>query len=272
MDRYDTPKYTRSAFFIQSSLSLFFCLLLFFFISTRKNLRSTRSNQLFLNILLVHIMFSIAEINTERDFSGRFQCIAVYNAYLLGLLTSLILVCIERILLVKYPTKHRNFSDNLTSAIVIFSWIPCIFYLCVKLIAAKHPIRHFIIFRAFLLIVGEILLISLNYAVYYHAKQYDACVKERTTLPQQSERMLNGCSFVIGAVISCSILWLPLVVIDFLVLKEVMDVRWVFISQHFTPLNSVSHVVLFLFLSRDMKEELKNVFRGVRCRSNWYAI
>ena len=230
----DSDKYTKEAFYVQSSLSLFVCSILFLFISLRKNLRSRRCYQLFLNVLLVHSLFNIAAIATETEYPGHL-CIVVHNTYFLGLLVSLILLCIERILLVKYPIKHRNISDDLMSTVVTFSWVPCILLLLDELINERNHIRHLLMFRVILVVVGEILLTSLNFAIYHHADHYDKCVKEHPALPQQSERMLNLCSFCIGLVAFCSLLWLPFLVVDLLVLEGVLDVRLVFLISISLP-------------------------------------
>ena len=257
-------KYTRMAFFIQASLSLFFCLLFFIFISCKKNLRTTRCNQVFLNILLIHILFNISTVSAEINAPGDFQCIAVHNAYFLALVTGLSILCIERILLVKFPAKHRRINDDFTSAVLIFSWAPCILFLCVELIDEKHHIRHLITFRVVIVSLGEILMLSLSCTIYKLAIKYDTFVKEHTALPQQSERMVSVCSLCISAVVSCSILWLPLLVADMLVLEWMIPVEFVYPIQHFTPLNALVHIFLFVYLSSDFRQELKDFFKGAR--------
>ena len=259
-NQYNFHKYTKVALYVQSSISLVLCFILFLFISLRKNLRSRRCNQLFLNILLVHSIFNIAAIATETEFPGHL-CIVVHNTYFLGLLVSLILLCIERILLVKYPIKHRKLSDDIMSAVVTFSWVPCILLLLDELINERNHIQHLLMFRVILIVVGEILLTSLNFAIYHHANHYDKCVKEHPALPQQSELMLNLRSLCIDLVAFCSLLWLPYLVVDLLVLEGVLDVQFVFLIQHFTPLCSLIHIIVYLYLSTDIKEELKDFFK-----------
>ena len=57
-------------------------------------------------------------------------------------------------------------------------------------------------FRVVFVIVGEILLASLNYVIYFHTEDYDVCIKEHIVLPQQNERMLRVCCLCIAAVVS----------------------------------------------------------------------
>ena len=147
------------------------------------------------------------------------------------------------------------------SAVVTFSWAPCIFFLCVELINEKDHIQHLLIGRVVLVFIGEILLMSLNYTVSYYAQQYDIGLKEHTAFLQPGEQMLEVCSFCNAAVVSCLVLWLPLVGVDLLMLQEILDVRFVFLLQHFTPLNSISHVVLFFIFSIETREELRYFFK-----------
>ena len=266
--RHGSHKNTTIAFYVQSSLSLGLCLFLFLFICTRKTIRSIKCNQIFLNILLIHILFDATSISTETQYAEKYQCIAVNNAYFLGLGTNLVLLCVERILLIKYPTKHRNISKDFIRAIITFSWVPTLLFLCVELVNERHHVHHLLIFQVILNVVGEILLTSLVYTIHHLAKKHDRCVKEYSRLPQQSEGMVKHCSLCISAVVSFLLLWLPLLVVDLLVLYEKLDVQLTFLLQHFTPLNSLFHFILFLCLRSDMREALKDSFK----ETVWYQL
>ena len=267
-----TNHYTKTMFYVQFFLTTLLCTSLFILIAVRKKLLFKRSNQVFLNVLLVHIIFNIAAITTEVTAPNDYQTIAVNNAYLLGLITSVILLCIERLLLVKYPRKHSKIDDNLTSAAVTFSWAPCILFLTVELINEKHHIRHLLLFRVVLIVLGEVFLVTLICIIFFFARRYDNYVKKNTSLPEQTHRMLRECSVCVAIVMSFSLLWLLLLVAVFMFLAGKMDIGYIYMIQHFLPLNALKDVVIYICLSIEMRHEVKCLFKKCRRRLLSYLV
>ena len=116
-------------------------------------------------------------------------------------------------------------------------------------------------------VLGELLLTSLNFAVYYYSRKYDRCVQQHAAaLPQQNERMLRLCCLCIGAVVSSSLLWLVLLVVDLSVLEGALYHVWwyAYVFQHFTPFNALLHLVIFFIFSGDGRKEARKFAKETR--------
>ena len=95
---------------------------LFIIVGIRKKLRRKKSHQFFLNLLLVHILLSVAGIISNYYSSSIY--ITLNNGLAFEMFFSLIISTCDRFVFIKYPFKHANLTTKKVVFVLTVSWIP----------------------------------------------------------------------------------------------------------------------------------------------------
>ena len=175
---------------IHSSLSLLVVLPLFVFILSRRTLRSKKSHQIFLNLLLVHICFNVSVVvsNFLRCSSTE---VVINCSFFVSMFFSLMLLSLQRMFSIKFPFAYRNVHTLQVMIVVVLSWLPGTVFLCVLLVqGATETILD--ITTTALIAVAIVVLTTSNVVVYVSAKNHDRFVKKHTMRQHMINNTGNG--------------------------------------------------------------------------------
>jgi len=257
---------------VHSVISLVTVIPLLFYISTNRKLRGKRSHQLFLNLLVVHILFNTSVI--VSNFIPYSEKEVIINCCLLvAMFLGLLLLSLERVMLIRCPFAHRDIETTHILVAILCAWVPAIVFGCVLLHFGAAQTTLTIITTSLIGFSTLVLTLS-NVVIYKAAKRHDQFKKKNalnidtSNKSTSNKKMLKASYVCFSIVASFVIFWLPYLVHNVLALLDIYqtgaDKLFTKFVEHFALLNAIVDVVLFVWLSREMKKELRDIWRKLR--------
>ena len=207
----------------QSLVTLIVIVPLFLFIATRKKHRIIKSHQIFLNLLFVHILFSISVITSNFVYYPRPQQIYNYGL-LIAMFVVLMVLTMERVAVIKFPFMYFDVESKHIVNINSFSWLPTIMFVCSSFIYEIQ--EDMLTITSAVLIAVAITILLLSTAITYSvAKKHDQFLKTNAAHRQgngnHSTKVLKASYVCFAIVLLFVIFWLPYLIHNLLAIVGV---------------------------------------------------
>ena len=255
---------------IQSTLIFLLNAALLVVIVTRKKLRCNKSYQFFVNLQLIHMMLGIACIIT--NLYSLFGDHIINNALLLSMFCSLMVTTVDRFVAIKFPFRHKSLTSGGVILILSCSWVPTIIFVTIATTIGITTDRMKLI-HVIMIAVAATVLAASNIMVYIVAKNHDIFIKENSICRRRKygphNRFLKASYVCFAIVFTFIMFWSPYCIHDLLELTEtyIPSKGSVFsiAAEQISLLNSLIDPILFSYLSKHVRQELKILFRAMKC-------
>jgi hypothetical protein len=254
------------AFIVQATISLCFNVVLLVFISSQKTLRKEKSNQMFINLLHVHIIMAIAGVVAKVYLPD--ESAVINNGFLMEMFLSLIITSSDRYINIKFPYTYAHLTTNNIILIIMTSWFISGMFVMFSLIFKITPF-HSTLVCTVLIITATVTLALTNINIYAIAKRHAAAILKHSSPAKPNGKMkskvLKSTYVCLAVVMSFIILWLPLLIHNVMVLikvyKPASGKLFTKIVLHVACFNSLVDPLLYLCFRKNVKQRLRKLFK-----------
>ena len=264
----ENPSNIRIDELVTSALSLLVVIPLLVFILSKRKLRMKKSFQLFVNLLLLHILFHITRFTSNFLPPTSEDVVVILNTCLLvSMFLGLMLLSMERVLLIMCPFTYRHFTTAHCIAVIVSSWLPMVVFLIV-LLGIRATQETLTIITTSLIVIATVVLTFSNLLIYRAARSHYRFKRKMIRRPSEPKRMLKASYVCFAIVASFVLLWLPYLIHNIMALANVYQPSahklFTKFVEHFALLNAIVDAVLFIWISREMKRELRDTWNRMR--------
>ena len=274
------PKGVYISYLVQAGIPLLFNITLLVIIISRKKLISKKSNKLFINLQVVHILLCISGIVSK--FYMSVEVVIFSNGCLVELFLSLILITSDRCINIKFPFEYENIKTKKVILMITCSWVITTIFviLYVEVVTSEY---YRVVISTILLGVATFSLTLSNLTIYIIARRHVNAIQMNTTYCDVKKRkgILKSTYVCFSFILSFVISWLPLFLHNVMALVEEYKPShkklFTKVVVRMAMLNSLLDPLLYICFNRDVKRELKMIFTKMKkprisVRKNRYNI
>lgn len=253
------------AFIIQQVLSLCFNTSLLSYIISDRKLRSKKPNQFFVNLLLVHIILSLAAITSK--FVIPFEVAVFNNGIFMEMFFSLVICSFDRYINITFPFKYAFLTTTKILGVIVISWFISTVFVVLAIVLRITNYQTTLVCTALIIFSSVILLIS-NIHIYLIARRHASLILKNNTAASDAinreKRSLRATRVCFSLVLSFILLWLPFSIHNAMVLSHLYkpSAEKFFTKAVFNVgcFNSLVDPILYICFRKDMKARLMKVF------------
>ena len=252
------------------ALSICLNAVLFFKIISLRRQRRQKPNQFFINLLLLHILVSMAIIVAK--FYLPEESVVVNNGFFLEMFLCLLMCSTDRYIYIKFPYMYANLTTSRIICMVASSWVITGSFVVLSMLFKITIVQSTALCTA-IIIVASLVLVSSNINIYIIAKRHQKAILKFNTATvdrEKESRSLKATYVCLTLVGSFVITWVPLLVHNVLVLAHAHEPTngslFTVLAQHIGFSNSIVDPLLYIYFRQDLRESLKRITRSLRIR------
>lgn len=252
---------------VEMILIVIFNLALFYLLISRRHLRGNKSNKFYLNLLFIHVSLCTSGL-VCMSLPNRFLKyeVIINNGFLMEMFFSLIISTCDKYIKIQYPYLYENLTTNVTIFIIVTSWIlPAAFVILALIFNISQ--MYCTITSTVVLAVAITVLTTTNMKVHIIAKQLANRDLQKRLKDENNSPIVLKCTYVCVTIVSSFvILWFPFFIHNITSLVGITEANG---NNYFTRivvqialLNSLFDPVLFVMFKKDIKKEIRKIFRS----------
>ena len=250
------------SYLLQAGFPLFFNIVVLVLIISRRKLISKKSNKLFINLLVVHILLCISGIVSKFHMSV--GVVIFSNGCLIELFLSLILITSDRCVNIKFPFEYHKINTKKVILMITSSWVITAIFVILYIEVVTNGYYRVVI-STILLGFATFTLTLSNITIYIIARRHVNAIRRNTSLESMKnrKRVLKSTYVCFSIILSFVISWLPYFVHNVMTLvKAYIPGGYKLFTKvvvRVAMVNSLIDPFLYLCFNRDVKKELKKI-------------
>ena len=234
----------------------------------RRNLRSSISTKLFLNLQVTHIMIAISVVTFGSHTTTIF--FLFNNVMLMGMFLILITTTIDRLIAIKYPVFYESLTSKHCLIVIVSSWLLPVLFLSIGL-NSDYVKYNYLVLSTILIGIATVILTASSVIVYGVVKKHlnmiklNRVVDDESTKKEQSIKLAKSIFVCLLIVVTFVLCWFPHLVHDILTLANIYepsnDKPFTMIVEVIALCNSGLDPVFYVLLNKNVKREIRKFKR-----------